>query len=140
MAIAKKRILAADDDATALSALRQILAQRGYEVTTAGSGEEALRIAALQEFDLFILDVTMPGVTGLDVCKQLRQDPRTENTPVIFLTAKGLVGDMMQGREAGSDLYLVKPVLGSKILSMVGMFLSNEVPLAKIPRSERHRS
>ena len=140
MALAKKRILAADDDATALSALRQILAQRGYEVTTAGSGEEALRIAALQEFDLFILDVTMPGVTGLDVCKQLRQDPRSENTPVIFLTAKGMIGDMMQGREAGSDLYLVKPVLGSKILSMVGMFLSSEVPLAKKAKADRNRS
>lgn len=140
MATAKKRILAADDDATALSALRQILAQRGYEVTTAGSGEEALRIAALQEFDLFILDVTMPGVTGLDVCKQLRQDPRTENTPVIFLTAKGLIGDMMQGRDAGSDLYLVKPVLGSKILSMVGMFLSNEIPLAKKAKADRNKS
>jgi len=140
MATAKKRILAADDDATALSALRQILAQRGYEVTTAGSGEEALRIAALQEFDLFILDVTMPGVTGLDVCRQLRQDPRTENTPVIFLTAKGLIGDMMQGRDAGSDLYLVKPVLGSKILSMVGMFLSSEIPLAKKAKADRNKS
>ncbi|MGE0454949.1 MAG: response regulator transcription factor [Vicinamibacteria bacterium] len=140
MASAKKRILAADDDATALSALRQILAQRGYDVTIAGSGEEALRIAALQEFDLFILDVTMPGVTGFDVCKQLRQDPRSENTPVIFLTAKGMIGDMMQGREAGSDLYLVKPVLGSKILSMVGMFLSSEIPLAKKSKADRNRS
>ncbi len=139
MATAKKRILAADDDSTALSALRQILAQRGYEVTIAGSGEEALRIAALQEFDLFILDVTMPGVTGLDVCKQLRQDPRSENTPVIFLTAKGMIGDMMQGREAGSDLYLVKPVLGSKILSMVGMFLSSEIPLTKKSKADRNK-
>jgi two-component system cell cycle response regulator len=134
----KKRILAVDDDATALSALKQILLQRGYEVATALTGEEALEICARENFDLFILDVTMPGISGFDVCKKLREDPRTENTPVIFLTAKGMVADMLKGRDVGSDLYLVKPVLASKILTMVGMFLSSEIPLSKKPKSARN--
>jgi DNA-binding response OmpR family regulator len=131
---ARKRILAVDDDATALSALRQILQQRGYEVATAASGEQGLELAATQEFDLFILDVNMPGISGLEVCRRLRAVERTQNTPVIFLTAKGAVGDMLEGHEVGSDLYLVKPVMANKIVSMVGMFLSSEVRLSKKPK------
>ncbi len=128
----KKRILAVDDDATAVGALRQILAQKGYEVTTAGDGHQALQqLAANEPFDLIILDVAMPGLTGYDVCRKIRQDPRTVNTPVIFLTAKGLLMDMAEGEDAGSDLYLIKPVLATKLLNMVGMFLSDEAPLAK---------
>ena len=127
----RKKILAVDDDAPALSALKQTLAQRGYDVLTASNGEEALQIAQNETIDLFILDINMPGLSGFDVCKAIRKDARTHNTPVIFLTAKGLIGDMMEGKDAGSDLYLVKPVLSSKILNMVGMFLSAETPLFK---------
>jgi len=127
----RKKILAVDDDAPALSSLKQILTQRGYDVLTAASGEEALQIAQKETIDLFILDVNMPGLSGFEVCKEIRKDERTHNTPVIFLTAKGLIGDMMEGKDAGSDLYLVKPVLSSKILNMVGMFLSSETPLFK---------
>ena len=132
----KKRILAVDDDATAVGALRQILAQKGYEVTTAGDGHAALQILAQNEpFDLIILDVAMPGMTGYDVCRKIRQDQRAMNTPVIFLTAKGLLMDMAEGEDAGSDLYLIKPVLATKLLNMVGMFLSDEAPLAKKRRT-----
>jgi DNA-binding response OmpR family regulator len=132
----KKRILAVDDDATAVGALRQILAQKGYDVTTASDGHQALEHLAAQEpFDLIILDVAMPGMTGYEVCRKIRQDPRTVNTPVIFLTAKGLLMDMAEGEDAGSDLYLIKPVLATKLLNMVGMFLSDEAPLAKKRRT-----
>ena len=130
--MAKKRILAVDDDATALNALRQILAQKGYEVTTAGNGEDALAlVAGNTKFDLIILDVAMPGMTGYEVCRALRQEKRTQDTPVIFLTAKGLLMDMAEGEDAGSDLYLIKPVLATKLLNMVAMFLSDDTPLAK---------
>ena len=134
MADTRKRILAVDDDLPALAALKANLAQRGYEVQTAGSGEDALELIERESYDLFILDVNMPGVNGLEVCKHIRQNPKTENTPVIFLTAKGMVGDMMEGKDAGSDLYLVKPVLASKILNMVSIFLSTDQPLAKKPK------
>ncbi len=134
--MAKKKILAVDDDSTALGALRQILAQKGYEVTTAANGEDALAITSADAtFDLIILDVAMPGMTGYEVCRTLRKEERTEDTPVIFLTAKGLLMDMAEGEDAGSDLYLIKPVLATKLLNMVAMFLSDDSPLAKRRRT-----
>jgi DNA-binding response OmpR family regulator len=128
---AKKRVLAVDDDPAAVGALRQILAQKGYEVVTADSAEGALAVLADQTFDLAILDVAMPGMSGYDLCRRMRKDARTMDVPVIFLTAKALLMDMAEGQDAGSDLYLIKPVLASKLLSMVGMFLSEDAPLAK---------
>ena len=128
---ARKRILAVDDDPTAVAALRQILSQRGYDVTTTASGEEAAALLAEQTFDLAILDVSLPGISGYDLCRQIRKDGRTQDLPVIFLTAKALLLDQAEGEDAGSDLYLVKPVLATKLLNMVGMFLSDDAPLAK---------
>ena len=128
---AKKKILAVDDDANALGALRQILVQKGYDVTTAPNGHEALRILFGGTFDMVILDVTMPGMTGYEVCRKIRENPPTQDVPVIFLTAKGMRVDMTEGEDAGSDLYLIKPVLATKLLNMVGMFLSEDTPLAK---------
>ena len=132
----KKKILAVDDDATALGALRQILAQKGYEVTAAGNGDDALAILGGDAaFDLVILDVAMPGMTGYEVCRRIREADRTRDTPVIFLTGKGQLMDMAEAKDAGSDLYLIKPVLATKLLNMVGMFLSDDGPLAKRRRS-----
>jgi len=78
---AKKKILAVDDDATALGALRQILAQKGYDVSTAPNGHDALDMLAAAAFDLVILDVSMPGMSGYDVCRQIRQQPKTQDLP-----------------------------------------------------------
>jgi len=133
--MAKKKILAVDDDATALGALRQILVQKGYDVSTAPNGHDALTALAGGSFDLVILDVSMPGLSGYDVCRKIRQGEKTRDLPVIFLTAKGMLVDMTEGEEAGSDLYLVKPVLATKLLNMVGMFLSDDGPLAKKRRT-----
>jgi DNA-binding response OmpR family regulator len=127
----RKKILAVDDDATALAALRQILVQKGYDVTTAPNGHDALRLLSAGSFDMVILDVTMPGLTGYEVCRKIREDPATQDLPVIFLTAKGMLVDMTEGEDAGSDLYLIKPVLATKLLNMVAMFLSEDTPLAK---------
>ena len=133
--MAKKKILAVDDGATAHGALRQILVQKGYDVSTAPNGHDALRALAGGSFDLVILDVSMPGLSGYDVCRKIRQGEKTRDVPVIFLTAKGMLVDMTEGEEAGSDLYLVKPVLATKLLNMVGMFLSDDTPLAKKRRT-----
>jgi DNA-binding response OmpR family regulator len=133
--MAKKKILAVDDDATALGALRQILVQKGYDVSTAPNGHDALTALRNGIFDLVILDVSMPGLSGYEVCRKIRQEDKTRDLPVIFLTAKGMLVDMTEGEEAGSDLYLVKPVLATKLLNMVGMFLSEDTPLAKKRRA-----
>jgi DNA-binding response OmpR family regulator len=127
---APRRILAVDDDATALDAVSQILTQQGYEVTTAPDGEAAIASMKAQTFDLVLLDVGLPGlISGYDLCRGIRQDPRMRDVPVIFLTGHGMVMDEKQGEEAGSDLYLVKPVLASRLVNMVSMFLSPQGPL-----------
>ena len=99
--MAKKKILAVDDDATALGALRQILVQKGYEVSTAPNGHDALTALGTGSFDLVILDVSMPGLSGYEVCRKIRQDDKTQDLPVIFLTAKGMLVDMTEGEERG---------------------------------------
>jgi two-component system, OmpR family, alkaline phosphatase synthesis response regulator PhoP len=129
------KILAIDDDPTALNALRQILSQKGYTVVSAPDGETALELLAEETFDLILLDVGLPGLSGFDVCRRIRADARTQDLPVIFLTAKGLLMDMTEGEEAGSDLYLIKPVLATKLVNMVGMFLGSEAPLARKRRT-----
>jgi DNA-binding response OmpR family regulator len=130
----KKKILVVDDDPTAVSALRQILQSRGYEVATAASGEEALPLLEAEPFDLVLLDVALPGMSGFDVCRTIRDNPKTQDIPVVFLTAKGRLMDMAEGEDAGSDLYLIKPVLATKLLHMVGLFLTPDAPLAKKKR------
>ena len=132
---AKKRILAVDDDTTALNALRQILNTKGYEVVTATDAEEGMELLSNETFDLAILDVGLPGISGFDMCRRIRSEPRTQDLPVIFLTAKGLLMDMAEGEDAGSDLYLIKPVLATKLINMVAMFLSADAPLSKRRRS-----
>jgi DNA-binding response OmpR family regulator len=128
----RKRVLAVDDDPSALDAVRQILAQYGYEVTTAPDGETAASLLKAETFDLALLDVSLPGMmSGYDLCRSIRNDPRSAEMPVIFLTAHGMVVDERQGEEAGSDLYLVKPVLASRLVNMVGMFLSPQGPLGR---------
>jgi DNA-binding response OmpR family regulator len=127
----KKVILAVDDDSTALGALRQILVQRGYDVATARNGDEALTWLSGRIPDLILLDVSMPGLSGYDVCRKIREDPRTAATPVVFLTAKGMHADVVEAQSAGSDLYLVKPVLATKLITRVEMFLSKDGALAR---------
>ena len=131
----KKRILAVDDDPSALNALKQILTQKGYEVLTAPDAEAGLDVLDRETVDLALLDVTLPGMSGYDLCRQIRGMDKVSNIPVIFLTARGLVTDMTQGESAGSDLYLIKPVLATKLVNMVGMFLSNDAPLARKRRA-----
>jgi DNA-binding response OmpR family regulator len=130
----RKRILAVDDDATSLGALGQILRQGGYDVLTARNGEEALPILESEHVDLVLLDVAMPGMSGYDVCRRIRASETTRNVPVVFLTAKGRLMDIAEGEDAGSDLYLVKPVLSAKLLHLLGLFLTSDAPLSKRPR------
>jgi two-component system phosphate regulon response regulator PhoB len=130
----KKRILAVDDDPSALNALRQILTQKGYEVVTAPDAEAGLDLLDKEPVDLALLDVTLPGMSGYDMCRQIRRMDNVRDIPVIFLTARGMVTEMTEGEAAGSDLYLIKPVLATKLINMVGMFLSSDAPLSRKPR------
>src|SRR5512133_1033824 len=97
-----KKILVVDDDENIRSLERTILEQQGFDVTTAGSGDEALKLLASGSFDLILLDVMMPGRDGFEVCRQVKQDPRTREMPVVFLTARGGGESLAEGFESGA--------------------------------------
>ena len=104
------RILVVDDTAANVHILQLRLAAQGYDVLTAADGEAALATARESLPDLILLDVMMPKVDGLEVCRQLRADPSFPFTPIIMVTAKADPKDVVAGLEAGGDEYLTKPV------------------------------
>jgi DNA-binding response OmpR family regulator len=127
----KKRILVVDDDPAALRAVRHCLEWNGYEVVAQPGGAEALAWLEHQHADLIILDVVMPGLSGFEVCRRLRDRDDTRYTPVIFLTARQGLRDLVEGKTAGSDLYLIKSTLGTQLVRMVEMFLSPDIALSR---------
>ncbi len=107
--MAKERILVVEDEEDILELVRYNLAKEGYRVTVAVSGEEALKKATDEKPDLIILDLMLPGVDGLEVCRRIKGDPRTQQIPIIMLTAKGEESDIVVGLEMGADDYITKP-------------------------------
>ncbi|HJT32054.1 MAG TPA: response regulator [Pirellulales bacterium] len=105
----KHRILVVDDEEDLLELIRYNLAKEGYRVTCVGTGEDALREARGNPPDLIVLDLLLPNVDGLEVCKLLKNDPRTKHVPIVMLTAKGDEADMVTGLELGADDYISKP-------------------------------
>jgi two-component system, OmpR family, response regulator MprA len=104
---APHRLLVVDDDPALSRTLRSALGLEGYDVECAPDGAEALQRLAAAHFDAVVLDVNMPRVDGLAVCRRLRA--RRDRTPVLMLTARDQVGDRVEGLDAGADDYLVKP-------------------------------
>jgi two-component system phosphate regulon response regulator PhoB len=112
----KKNILVVDDEEDILELVRYNVEKNGYSVTTAATGEEALDKARAKLPDLVVLDLMLPGVDGLEVCKILKNDPKTSHIPVIMLSAKGEEADVVTGLELGADDYVTKP-FSPRILS-----------------------
>lgn len=110
------RILACDDERDIVSALRIYLTAEGYEVLEAYNGSEMLRLAAMQEVHLILLDVMMPGMDGLSAMAELR---RTSNVPVILLTAKSEDMDKVLGLNLGADDYVTKPFNPIEVMARV---------------------
>ncbi len=112
-----ERILVVDDDPSVTSLLKRGLSYEGFRVVTAGSGKEGLDLARVQPPDLVILDVMMPGIDGLEVCRRLRAvDPAL---PIIILTARDGTADQVQGLETGADDYVVKPFTFDVLLARI---------------------
>ena len=103
------RILVVDDDVHVLKSITRVLEDADYEVLPASSGKEALEMIARQMPDMVILDIIMPEMDGIEVCRRIRADPFLARMPVLFLTAKGRPSDVAQGLDAGGDDFLVKP-------------------------------
>ena len=118
-----KRILVVDDDENILSLERTILEQKGFVVTTAAGGAEALKVLGEEDFDLVLLDVMMPEIDGFTVCRRIKEEPRTREIPVIFLTAKGGGEALAEGFESGAIMYINKPFTANKLLTIVNTML-----------------
>lgn len=100
-------LLLVEDDADLVQVLSRALARRGFEVMCCGDGHEALALARRHAFDVVLLDLSLPGLDGLQVLQRLRDGD--DRTPVIVLTARGAVGERVAGLNAGADDYLAKP-------------------------------
>jgi len=112
----KTRILVVDDEEDILELVRYNLFSEGYEVICAASGEEALELVRQDAVTMILLDLMLPGISGLEVTKILKSDKKTRNIPIIVITAKGDETDIVVGLEMGADDYITKP-FSTKILS-----------------------
>lgn len=102
-------ILVVDDDAQVQRSIKRILEDESYQVVTASNGEEALAIIANRPPDLVVLDIIMPEMDGIEVCRRIRADPFSARLPILFLTAKSRPTDVAHGLDAGGDDFLTKP-------------------------------
>ncbi len=102
-------IIAVDDDPEVLDTLGRVLEREAFDVGLAKSGTEALMLLERRVPDALILDIIMPGMDGITLCRQVRRDPRFGALPILFLTAKGSTDDIVDGLDAGADDYVVKP-------------------------------
>ena len=112
-------ILIVDDEPNIVMSLEFLMRKNGYQVGIARNGTEALAAIAETNYDLILLDVMMPDVDGLQVCRQLRQRPDRAGTKVIFLSAKTKEADIQQGYAAGADLYVPKPFSTRQLMEQV---------------------
>jgi two-component system phosphate regulon response regulator PhoB len=107
--MAKESILVVEDEEDILELIRYNLTKEGYQVACAATGEDGLKSAKAKHPDLVLLDLMLPGVDGLEICKSLKADVGTQAIPVVILTAKGEESDIVAGLELGADDYIVKP-------------------------------
>ena len=106
----RAKVLVVEDEADLVGVLQYNLKKEGYAVLAAGTGAEGVRLASEDSPpDLVILDIMLPDISGIDVCRQLRADARTRGVPVLMLTAKGEESDRVRGFEVGADDYVTKP-------------------------------
>ena len=123
------RVLIVEDEPDIRELVVHHLKRDGYQVSAASSGEEALRQVQAGPPDLVLLDLMMPAMDGLEVCRRLRQDPATAMLPIVMLTAKGDEVDRVLGLEIGADDYIVKPFSPKELLARVRAVLRRSRPV-----------
>jgi len=117
----QQNILIIEDDADIAESLQYNLRREGYRPTIAESGEKGLRLALDEKNapSMIILDLMLPGMTGMELCRRLRRESQTKLTPIIMLTAKAAEGDKIAGLEVGADDYIVKPFSIKEVIARV---------------------
>ena len=125
-------ILVVEDEDALATLLQYNLEKEGYEVLLASDGEEALVSVDEKLPDLIILDWMLPKISGIEVCRRLRQRPESRNVPIIMLTARGEESDRIRGLDTGADDYVVKPVSMSELAAQANSLMPMTRPrLAK---------
>jgi len=117
--MAKESVLVVDDEREILELVKYNLAKDGYAVACVSSGEDALAATRSTMPDIIILDLMLPGVDGLEVCRRLKNDPKTAHIPIVMLTAKGGEADIVAGLELGAADYVTKPFSPRVLLARV---------------------
>jgi CheY-like chemotaxis protein len=122
-----KKILMIDDSATSLLMNRVVITKKtGHEVITADNGPDGLKLAASSRPDLILLDVMMPGMDGLEVCRQLRGSSSTARIPIVLLTYRSGDDIVRRGFESGCNAYLNKPLEDAKLVETVNQYLDGK--------------
>jgi len=122
------QILIVDDELDVAKTIERGLRRKGFHTVTVHSGVEALKSARRQRPDLVILDIIMPHMDGLEVCRRLRNDATLSDIPILFLTAKGKLDDKIEGFQAGADDYLAKPFHLEELYFRVQALLRRSLP------------
>lgn len=127
-----EKILVVEDENDILELIDYNLSREGYRVTGASTGEEGLDILKNETFDLVLLDLMLPGVSGLEICRILRQNEETRDLPIMMVTAKGEEADVVTGLELGADDYVPKPFSPRVLIARVrALFRRTSVPMAE---------
>jgi DNA-binding response OmpR family regulator len=122
----QKKILIADDNEHIRESLASILEDEGYAMWTAKDGAEALRKVREVAPDILILDITMPEMSGYEVCQTIKSDPDLKKTFVLMLSAKGQATEQERGKEVGADEYFVKPFSPSELVTRIRNILGDQ--------------
>src|SRR5271169_80038 len=124
------KILTVDDEPDIVELLSYNLRKEGFPVSTASDAEEALEKIRAEDFSLVLLDLMLPGMQGMDLCRVLKKDPKTANLPIIMLTAKVEEVDRVLGLESGADDYITKPFSPRELVARVKAVLRRTAPKA----------
>lgn len=116
-------LLVVEDEQDLLEVLRFSLSREGFSVRTAENGEDAIRMVRQKRPDLIVLDLMLPTIDGLSVCRALRSNDQTRDVPILMLTAKGEESDIVKGLEAGADDYVTKPFSPKVLLARINTVL-----------------
>lgn len=119
----KKKVLVVDDEINIIELLTINLEKNGFEVISCLTGEEALKLSTSEIPDIIILDLMLPGIDGLSVCKDIRSNKKTSKIPIIMLTAKAQESDKIIGLELGADDYLTKPFSVRELITRIKVVL-----------------
>jgi DNA-binding response OmpR family regulator len=121
-----ERILVAEDEPDIRELIKLALQFNGYEVVCAANGAEAVELASREHFDLILLDVRMPRLTGYEACRRLRKNDTTSEVPIVFLSAKGQETEVEEGLEAGADRYILKPFAPGELAQEIKQILVDQ--------------